>query len=96
MANYWMRAYDTVLVETVHWLSTGQPDFVGTGSGHTPGNLADFVVIRVEATAGGGAAGSWTEWAFPPVPVELYEFPGVALGSEALCPDLTRTGMSSP
>jgi len=42
-----MRAYHTVLTRYVVWDSLTTPDFTGSGSGYTPGDLYGVVVTKI-------------------------------------------------
>lgn len=53
MSDYWMRAKNTVLMQTVHWSSSGAPDWTGSGSMWPPVDLTDIVVEKVVAAEGG-------------------------------------------
>lgn len=45
--KYVMRAYNTVLTQTVFWVSLGSPDFTGAQSSYPPVDLSDIVLESV-------------------------------------------------
>ena len=52
-----MRAWHTVLTEMIYWTVTADtPDFAGTESGYTPGDLANISVVRVDVSGEGGVS----------------------------------------
>lgn len=45
--KYVMRAYNTVLTQTVFWVSLGNPDFTGSQSAYPPVDLSDTILESV-------------------------------------------------
>lgn len=77
MANYWMKAWNTVLVDTVHWLSYGQPDPTGSESGYPPVQLVGTIVREVIATTGVDPGQGGGTWEYPPMSTEPYAPPPI-------------------
>lgn len=48
-----MKAYRALTPGTVHWFSTGEPDYAAAGAPYPPGELADITVSLVVPTPGG-------------------------------------------
>lgn len=83
MANYNMRAYHTVNLTHVYWLCFDAPDFVGTLSGYTPGDLSDILVYKIIPTFGGPGE-AWVSYPFNRLVPEPIDFPYAATTSETV------------
>lgn len=77
MANYWMKAWNTVLTDTVHWLSYGQPDPTGSESGYPPAQLIGIVVREVIPTTGVDPGQGGGTWEYPKMSMEPYNPPAI-------------------
>jgi len=82
MANYWMKAWQNVLLTTVHWLAEGQPDWLGTFSGQPPAQLDDIIVLQVIQTAGVEPGTGGGPWQYPGMTLEPYDPAAIDLDSE--------------
>ena len=93
MSNYWMKAWHTVLGDTVTWLSGGAPDSTGASSGYDPADLesASISCFLVVPTTGGTTPGEeGGDYLYPPMALDDWDQSAidmVALSEPALSPD---------
>lgn len=92
MADYTMRAWQTVTLEYVSWFSAGQPDWTGAFSGQPPAELADIIVLRFVPTSGVEPGQGGGSWEYPPMDVDVYAPADVAIDATDI-PDPPAPGL---